>query len=88
MLFQGLFRNPLADPAVIGVSSGAALGAIAVIVLGGASVAGGLVVTSGGVRGRVATALLVYGIARASGRPSRSRRCCSPASRSRPRSAR
>jgi iron complex transport system permease protein len=31
---QGLFRNPLADPALIGVSSGAALAAVAVIVLG------------------------------------------------------
>lgn len=31
---QGLFRNPLADPGLIGVSSGAALGAIAMIVLG------------------------------------------------------
>ena len=32
---QGLFRNPLADPGLIGVSSGAALGAIFMIVLGG-----------------------------------------------------
>ncbi len=32
---QGLFRNPLADPVLIGVSSGAALGAVAMIVLGG-----------------------------------------------------
>lgn len=32
---QGLFRNPLADPGLIGVSSGAALGAIATIVIGG-----------------------------------------------------
>lgn len=31
---QGLFRNPLADPALVGVSSGAALAAVAVIVLG------------------------------------------------------
>lgn len=31
---QGLFRNPLADPALIGVSAGAALGAVSVIVLG------------------------------------------------------
>lgn len=31
---QGLFRNPLADPGLIGVSSGAALGAVAMIVLG------------------------------------------------------
>jgi iron complex transport system permease protein len=31
---QGLFRNPLADPGLIGVSAGAALGASIVIVLG------------------------------------------------------
>lgn len=31
---QGLFRNPLADPYIIGVSSGAALGATAAIVFG------------------------------------------------------
>jgi heme transport system permease protein len=31
---QGLFRNPLADPGLIGVSSGAALGAVSAIVLG------------------------------------------------------
>lgn len=33
-LMQGLFRNPLADPGLIGVSSGAALAAAASIVLG------------------------------------------------------
>ncbi len=32
-MMQGLFRNPLADPGLIGVSSGAALGAVLVIVL-------------------------------------------------------
>lgn len=32
---QGLFRNPLADPGLIGVSSGAALGAVSTIVLAG-----------------------------------------------------
>ncbi|WP_246109364.1 FecCD family ABC transporter permease [Reinekea thalattae] len=32
---QGLFRNPLADPGLIGVSSGAALAAVASIVLAG-----------------------------------------------------
>src|SRR5438045_1693891 len=42
LLFQGLFRNPMADPAVIGVSSGAALGAILVILAGGAGALGGL----------------------------------------------
>jgi iron complex transport system permease protein len=32
---QGLFRNPLADPGLIGVSAGAALAAVGAIVLGG-----------------------------------------------------
>ena len=31
-VLQGLFRNPLADPGLIGVSGGAAFGAVAVIV--------------------------------------------------------
>ncbi|HRK39283.1 MAG TPA: iron ABC transporter permease [Burkholderiaceae bacterium] len=34
VMMQALFRNPLADPALIGVSAGAALGAVATIVLG------------------------------------------------------
>lgn len=33
-LMQGIFRNPLADPSLVGVSSGAALGAASMIVLG------------------------------------------------------
>ncbi len=33
-MMQGLFRNPLADPGVIGVSAGAALAAVCVIALG------------------------------------------------------
>ena len=34
-LMQGLFRNPLADPGLVGVSAGAGLGAICAIVVGG-----------------------------------------------------
>jgi iron complex transport system permease protein len=33
---QGLFRNPLADPALIGISSGAALAATSVVIIGDA----------------------------------------------------
>ncbi len=33
-MMQGLFRNPLADPGIVGVSSGAALAAVIAIVLG------------------------------------------------------
>ena len=34
LLMQGLFRNPLADPGLVGVSAGAGLGAVSIIVLG------------------------------------------------------
>lgn len=36
---QGLFRNPLVEPGLVGVSAGAALGAIGMIVLGGGAMA-------------------------------------------------
>ncbi len=66
-LLQGVFANPLAEPGVIGVSAGAAVGASAVIVLGGTLVAGwgvaGVAFASG-----LATAALVYALARAQGR--------------------
>ena len=42
---QGLFRNPLADPGLIGVSSGAALGAAFSIVLGSEIIVGGYLKT-------------------------------------------
>lgn len=38
-VLQGLFRNPLADPGLVGVSTGAATGAVAAIVLGGSTLA-------------------------------------------------
>lgn len=38
-VMQGLFRNPLADPGLVGVSAGAGLGAISIIVLGGTTLA-------------------------------------------------
>jgi len=34
VVMQGMFRNPLADPGLVGVSSGAGLGAVSIIVLG------------------------------------------------------
>jgi iron complex transport system permease protein len=40
-VMQGLFRNPLADPALVGVSSGGALAAAASIVIGDRLLAGG-----------------------------------------------
>jgi iron complex transport system permease protein len=38
-VMQGLFRNPLADPGLIGVSAGSSLGAVAMIVLGAGALA-------------------------------------------------
>jgi iron complex transport system permease protein len=54
---QGLFRNPLADPGLIGVSAGAALGAVAAIVLGGQS-GSWIVAVAAFVGGLVATVLV------------------------------
>ncbi|MGW0042048.1 FecCD family ABC transporter permease [Rhodococcus sp. NPDC003348] len=66
-LLQGVFANPLAEPGVIGVSSGAAVGACAVILTGGAFVAGTAVAAAAFVTGLVTT-VLVYLLARAEGR--------------------
>ncbi|RVW04155.1 FecCD family ABC transporter permease [Rhodococcus xishaensis] len=66
-LLQGVFSNPLAEPGVIGVSAGAAVGASAVIVLGGAFTAGPAVATSAFIAGLITTTL-VYLLARAEGR--------------------
>jgi iron complex transport system permease protein len=63
-VFQALFRNPMADPAIIGVSSGAALGAIAAILLGAGSLLGGAGVPAAAFVGALGTALLVYRLAR------------------------
>ena len=63
-VFQGLFRNPLADPAIIGVSSGAALGAVLVIVTVGAGSLGAFAVPLAAFVGAIATAFVVYRLAR------------------------
>lgn len=63
-LFQALFRNPMADPAIIGVSSGAAMGAIAAILAGAGTALAGLGVPAAAFLGAVATAFLVYRLAR------------------------
>jgi iron complex transport system permease protein len=63
-VFQALFRNPMADPAIIGVSSGAALGAIVVILAGGGAALGGMGVSGAAFAGAVATAFLVYRLSR------------------------
>lgn len=64
LVFQGLFRNPLADPAMIGVSSGAALGAIAVIVFAGGGALAAFGVPVAAFAGAVVVAFVVYRLAR------------------------
>lgn len=66
-VLQGLFRNPLADPALIGVSAGASLGASSVIVFG-ALLASPLMlglplVSVGAFAGAVLVSLLVFRLA-------------------------
>ena len=68
---QGLFRNPLADPGLIGVSSGAALGAVAMIVLGPGAAAGPLAAYAlplAAMLGAVLVTLFLWGFASRYGR--------------------
>ena len=67
-VMQGLFRNPLADPSLIGVSSGASVGAsIMIVTAGGAIQSGALVglslVSIGAFVGGFLATLLVYRLA-------------------------
>jgi iron complex transport system permease protein len=64
---QGVFRNPLAEPGVVGVSAGAALGASTAIVLG-ATFLGILTAPVFAFAGGLAATLLVYLTARSRGR--------------------
>ena len=64
---QGVFRNPLAEPAVIGVSNGAAVGAVSAIVLGFAIPGPSGVAIAAFLAGLMATAA-VYFVARTYGR--------------------
>ena len=69
---QALFRNPLADPGIVGVSSGAALGAVAWIVLAGSFAPFGVLAAALGHHAQAAAAfvgglvasLVIYRLAR------------------------
>ncbi len=66
---QALFRNPLADPGIIGVSSGGALGAVIAISIG-AQAAASLLLPAFAFGGALGATALVYGIASSGGRVS------------------
>jgi len=65
-LMQAVFGNPLAEPGVVGVSSGAALGASTAIVFGISASGGGVALLA--FFGGLGATLLVYAVARAGGR--------------------
>ena len=66
---QGLFRNPMADPYIVGISPGAALGAVAATVLGlSASFAGLSAVPLAAFAGGLGAAVVVVALARQGGR--------------------
>ena len=66
-VMQAIFGNPLAEPGVVGVSSGAALGAAAAIVFGVTALGSWSIALFAFVGGLLAT-LLVYFVSRANGR--------------------
>lgn len=73
---QGLFRNPLADPGLVGVSAGAGLGAVIMIVLGGTVAAplynllGFYALPAAAFLGGLATTLILYKVATRHGQTS------------------
>ena len=75
-VMQGLFRNPLADPGLIGISAGSSLGAVTVIVLGAGLLApftllfGIFALPLAAFAGGLATTLALYRISTRQGRTS------------------
>ncbi len=63
VLMQALLRNPLADPYVLGVSGGAAVGALGLMLAGAA----GVVVDIGAAAGAFSAMLLVFAVAHGAG---------------------
>ena len=69
LLFQGLFRNPMADPYIIGASGGAGLGAcIGIVLLSQLSLLGFSATSLFAFVGAVLTMVIVYSLARTHGR--------------------
>src|SRR5882724_9597551 len=65
VLLQALFRNPLADPYVLGVSGGAAIGALLAMIAGAAAFS----VQCAAVVGALGAVTIVYFLARGGGTP-------------------
>jgi iron complex transport system permease protein len=63
--YQGVFNNPLADPYLLGVSGGAALGATLAIVIGGAATAAGVPMAA--FVGAIAAVAITYALGKSQG---------------------
>jgi iron complex transport system permease protein len=71
LMFQGLFRNPMADPYIIGASGGAALGAcVGIVFLSQFTIFGFSATALLAFAGSVVTMAVVYSLARTRGRTS------------------
>lgn len=68
VVMQAMVRNPLADPYLLGVSSGASVGAVAVLAFGSLAWAGTYALTAGAFAGALAATATVYALALAQGR--------------------
>lgn len=68
VVMQAMVRNPLADPYLLGVSSGASVGAVSVLAYGTLAMAGSYALTAGAFAGALAATLLVYALAQVQGR--------------------
>ncbi|MEM5774362.1 MAG: iron chelate uptake ABC transporter family permease subunit [Anaerolineaceae bacterium] len=66
--YQGLFRNPLSDPYLIGVASGAGIGAVAAMTIRWpVELAGYLLIPAAAFLGAIITVVVVYSMARVGG---------------------
>ena len=68
VVMQAMVRNPLADPYLLGVSSGASVGAVSVLAYGTLAMAGSHALTAGAFAGALAATLVVYALAHVQGR--------------------
>ena len=68
VLMQCVTKNPIAEPYILGISSGASCGAVAIIVLGGMSSLGITSITGGAFIGSIVSGVLVFAIGTQMGR--------------------
>lgn len=68
VLMQCVTKNPIAEPYILGISSGASCGAVAIIILGGMSSIGITSITGGAFIGSIISGVLVFVIGTQMGR--------------------